>query len=159
MSWLNSLPADHAERVFRSCHGAPAWAAAMTHGRPYPSAATVLEAAERSAAALTRDDWLAAFDAHPRIGARGGLSTQSQREQAGAGSAPETVLAALAEANAEYERRFGFVFLICASGLDAERMLAALRERLDNDPATEWATALGEHGKITALRLGKLVVG
>ena len=52
--------------------------------------------------------------------------------------------------------RFGYVFLICATGRSAVEMLAALRSRLSNDPSAELQIAAGEQAKITALRLKAL---
>jgi len=157
LAWLNALPAERAQEVLLGCNAAPVWAGAMTAGRPYPSRADLIEAGGRVADGLDRDDWLVAFDAHPRIGARGRLSLRSRQEQAGVGSVPAEVLAALDEGNREYEERFGHVFLVCASGLSAEQMLAALQQRLSHDAETELAIATAEHRKITALRLASLV--
>lgn len=157
LAWLNALPAEQAQQVLLACNAAPAWAGALTAGRPYADRPALLVAAQRAAERLDRDEWLAAFAAHPRIGARGGLTVSSRQEQAGTDDAAPAVLAALAEANREYEERFGHVFLICASGLPAEQMLASLRERLSHDADTELGIAIAEHRKITALRLSSLL--
>ena len=102
-----------------------------------------------------------AFADHPRIGDREALArrfplthTLSSQEQAGVAGAGEDLLTALAEANEAYQQKFGYIFIICASGLDAPTMLARLRERLDNDAETELRAAAEEQAKITALRLG-----
>lgn len=65
----------------------------------------------------------------------------------------------LAAENREYERRFGHVFLISASGRGADDVLAALRARMGNDPATELRVAAAEQRKITRLRLERLLKG
>ena len=91
-------------------------------------------------------------NAHPRIGAR--VSGQSAAEQSGVS---DTSRDALAAANAEYEERFGHVFLICAAGLSGEEMLAALRERLNNDDHAERKVAATELQKITVLRARKVL--
>lgn len=157
LAWLNALPAEQAERALLASNAAPAWATAVTAGRRYPDRAALLRAADRAADLLDRNDWLVAFAAHPRIGVGGPLSVTSSQEQAGAAGAPAEVLAALAAENSAYEEKFGHVFLICASGLTAGQMLAALRERRSHDADSELAVAVTEHRKITALRLGKLL--
>ncbi len=157
LAWLNALPPQQAQQVLLGCNAAPVWAAAVVARRPFANAAALFTAAHEAADALGRDGWLAAFAAHPRIGERSGLSARSAQEQAGAAGASAQESAALVEANHRYEQRFGHVFLICASGLLAEHMLGALRERLGNDADAEFAVAIAEHRKITALRLRGLL--
>src|SRR5512134_557657 len=139
------------------------WAAAMIAARPFASDAALFDAAERSWWALDRADWLEALAAHPRIGdgvaaGPGHSATRewSRQEQARAATASPEVRTALAAGNAEYERRFGHVFLICATGRPADEILAELRRRLENDPAAEIREAAGEQAKITRLRLARL---
>ena len=110
------------------------------------------------------DDWREAFRHHPRIGERQAERTQSDtarglssREQAAVQGAGEDDIAALAEANRAYEARFGHGFIVCATGRTAPEMLAMLKERVKNDPATELTIAAGEHRKITRLRLERLL--
>jgi OHCU decarboxylase len=106
---------------------------------------------------LGPEDWLEAFAAHPRIGEAGGASADwSRQEQAGVGGDTD-VQERLARGNADYEARFGHVFLISAAGRDAPEILAALTERLGNDPATELRVAAEEHRRITRLRLERLM--
>ena len=81
----------------------------------------------------------------------------SRQEQVGTESASPETLANLADANLEYEDRFGHIFIVCASGRNAAEMLAAARERLGNDPETELAIAAEEQRKITRLRLERLL--
>jgi OHCU decarboxylase len=161
--------------------------------RPFADAAALAATAADVWDSLTPDDWLQAFAAHPRIGARapvGGArgpdrasggprrpgpgvsggpqpdpgasradpgASWSRAEQARVGDADPGVLAALAAGNLAYERRFGHVFLIFAGGRSAEDLLAALHQRLDNDPEVELRVAAAEQRKITALRLDKLL--
>jgi 2-oxo-4-hydroxy-4-carboxy-5-ureidoimidazoline decarboxylase len=103
---------------------------------------------------LTDEEWLAAMQAHPRIGERGGAD--STREQSRAMDASAETLALLAAENRRYEERFGHVFLIFASGRGADEILAELRRRIKNDPATELAEARRELRKIAHLRLDRL---
>jgi len=133
-----------------ACCASRRFARALAAGRPYPSADAVAAAISAVFESLTWDDVLEAMSAHPRIGAR--VSGQSAVEQSGVGDSSR---AALAAANVRYEARFGHVFLICASGLSGEQMLAAVRQRLNNDLLTERTVATAELEKITALRVGK----
>lgn len=141
----------------------------MVSRRPYKTNEEVKNTAEIVADQLTDDDWLEAFSHHPRIGDRAALaakfaaqSTDADRpweavEQSGAAEASDDVLDAIAAANAEYDRKNGFLFLICATGKSAEEMLVALNERLENDATTEMKIAASEQRKITQLRLDKLL--
>jgi 2-oxo-4-hydroxy-4-carboxy-5-ureidoimidazoline decarboxylase len=144
---FNASSPDDAESVMLSCCASRRFARAMAAGRPYPSADAVRAAISAVFESLTWDDVLEAMSAHPRIGARAG--GQSAAEQSGVG---DDSRAALAAANAEYEARFGHVFLICATGLSGQQMLAAARQRLNNDLFTERTVATAELRKITVLR-------
>ncbi|HVG25293.1 MAG TPA: allantoicase [Thermoanaerobaculia bacterium] len=147
---VNSL--FDARELLRVC-ASPKWAESMMAARPFASWDAML--AHARSIELTDDEWLAAFAAHPRIGERkGGWSSQ---EQSGTHSAADETLRRLAEGNREYEEKFGFVYLICATGKSAEEMLTALDARLRNDRATELRNAAEEHQKINELRLEKLV--
>lgn len=157
--YLNALSEERARAALQRCCGARHWVDGMLAARPFASDAELLAAAERVWWGLGRADWLEAFAAHPRIGARAEAMTDwARREQAGANGAAEATLAALAQGNRTYEERFGHVFLICATGRTADEMLGALRGRLTNDPATELRVAAEEQAKITRLRLDRLAV-
>jgi len=133
----------------------------MLQRRPFGNDARLLSAARIEWFGLSESDWLEAFSHHPPIGDRASLESRfpgthdlSSKEQAGVGGANAEVIAALAEANAHYLERFGFIFIVCATGKSAEEMLGLLRDRLNNDRATELRIAANEQAKITALRLG-----
>jgi 5-hydroxyisourate hydrolase / 2-oxo-4-hydroxy-4-carboxy-5-ureidoimidazoline decarboxylase len=133
----------------------------MESRRPYRDIAELLETADRVWWSLTPADWREAFAAHPRIGEKKQDQEDrsrrwSEEEQSGAAGAREAVLADLAEANRIYEERFGYIFIVCATGKSAEEMLALLRARLKNDPETEVRIAAEEQRKITRLRLEKM---
>jgi len=130
-----------------------AWVAAMAAARPWDGRAGLLAANDAATAALTEADLAEAMAGHARIGRPKEGDAASQREQAGVRGADAALLAELAEANAAYEARFGHVFLICATGRGAAEMLAALRERCGNDPATEREVVREELRKINAIRL------
>jgi OHCU decarboxylase len=128
----------------------------MAGERPFAIPGRVREAADRIWRGLARQDWLEAFRSHPRIGDRSATGREAE-EQAGAKSAPSEILEALAVGNRAYEARFGYIFIVCASGKSAPQMLAQLEARLGNDPETELAVAAEEQRKITQLRLEKLL--
>lgn len=127
----------------------------MVAARPFADRAALLADADAVWSRLRTEDWLEAFRAHPRIGEARAL--RSEPEQARARDAGETVLAALAEGNRLYEERFGHIFLIRAAGRGAVEMLANLRARLRNDPATELRVAAEQQREITRLRLERLL--
>lgn len=153
---LNTLSPEVARAALGECCGASAWVERMAGGRPFASDAALFEAADRIWWALAPGDWLEAFARHPRIGERNGGAWSTQ-EQSAASSATDATRKALAQGNREYEKRFGHVFLICATGLSADQMLGELTRRLANDPARELHLAAAEQAKITRLRLEKLV--
>jgi 2-oxo-4-hydroxy-4-carboxy-5-ureidoimidazoline decarboxylase len=155
LAQLNALPAADAVTLLLGCCAAPGWARQVAAGRPYPSVAGLLAAADSAWATREPGDLAAAMAGHPRIGERG-LSGPSRQEQAGVGSDPR-VLAALRAANQAYQERFGHVFLICATGLGPGDILAALQQRMANDGDTELAVTAAEIGKINAIRLQRLV--
>ncbi len=172
---LNRLPLEQARAALERCRGARAWGEGMCAARPWRERAALLAAAERVADALEREGWLEAFAHHPRIGDRetlrakfaaapagGGEAPRSaaawaRAEQHGASAASEATLDALAEGNRAYERRFGYIFIVCATGKSADEMLAHLHARLANDPEIELANAVREQRAITRLRLEKLL--
>src|SRR5215207_3431712 len=151
LAWLNSLTADEAAKELLQCCGSTRWATEMTDKRPFPSLETLLSAATDVWWSLDRSDWLEAFRSHPKIGekkAADKVSVQSQqwsgREQAGVANAPDATVSSLANLNRTYEQKFGFIFIICATGKTSDEMLVALRERLQNDPDVELRTAASE---------------
>ena len=151
---LNALPGGDAVRLLLGCCSAPGWARRVAGGRPYAGVDDLLAAADAAWADRGPGELDAAMAGHPRIGERR-LSAQSRQEQSGVGSDAGTARA-LRDANAAYETRFGHVFLICATGRGPDDILAELRRRMTNDPATELEVAAAEIGKINALRLRKL---
>jgi 2-oxo-4-hydroxy-4-carboxy-5-ureidoimidazoline decarboxylase len=157
---LDLADADTARRVLHACCGSTRWVERMLARRPFQSESALLATAEDEWRALGPDDWREAFAHHPKIGDREALRTRfpathhlSEREQAGVSGAHQDVLDALAAGNRAYEAKFGYIFIVCATGLTAEEMLERLRARLPNDPETEIQIAAGEQEKITAIRL------
>jgi 2-oxo-4-hydroxy-4-carboxy-5-ureidoimidazoline decarboxylase len=145
-----------ARAALRSCCGSSRWVDRMMARRPFHSREAVLGAAREEWFALSPEDWREAFSHHPPIGDRGRFPETrrlSAREQEGVGGASEDILTALAEGNRAYEEKFGYIFIVCATGKSAEEMLALLRARMANDPQTEIGIAADEQAKITAIRL------
>jgi OHCU decarboxylase len=154
---FNRLSDEEAAAQLLPVYHSRRWAKEMAAGRPYADLAALQRAADEVWLGLGPEDWLEAFAAHPRIGEAGGASADwSRQEQAGVGGDTD-VQERLARGNADYEARFGHVFLISAAGRDAPEILAALTERLGNDPATELRVAAEEHRRITRLRLERLM--
>jgi OHCU decarboxylase len=161
---LNALPDAAAERELIRCCGSSRWARAMAAARPYHTIEAVHATADKIADLLLPSDWLEAFAAHPRIGGQerregqeGQEATWSQQEQAAVASADDSIRDRLRAANAKYEARFGYIFIVCATGKSALQMLTMLEERLAHAPADELLIAAEEQRKITQLRLTKLV--
>lgn len=163
---LNALDAAAARARFADCCGSRRWLEAMLAARPFADRGELHAAAERAFAALGPDDWRAAFAAHPRIGAAAASGRQSARgerwssgEQAGARDASDADRRALAAGNDAYFERFGYTFIVCATGRSAAEMRAILERRLANDAQSELAEAAIEQRRITALRLDKMLAG
>lgn len=161
---LNRLSAEDARAALLACCGSTRWADALAALRPYWDVGQLLNLGGRVWRELPREDWLEAFRAHPKIGEQKaeretGAAAQrwAEGEQSRAREASDETLAALAEANREYEGRFGFIFIVCATGRSAGEMLTLLRERLPNDAETELRVAAGEQWRITELRLKKFL--
>lgn len=164
LAGLNSLSAHEAAKELLQCCGSKRWARQMADARPYDNLADVIARANEVWQSLDREDWLEAFRSHPKIGEKKSAETVSAQsrqwsgqEQAGVNAASEETTSALATLNREYERKFGFIFIICATGKTSDEMLAALRTRLDHDAAEELPIAAAEQSKITELRLKKLL--
>lgn len=134
----------------------------MTRARPFDTPETLHAVARETWRGLLPEDWLEAFACHPRIGDREAMPTKlagawSGDEQSGVAAAADDTIEELMAGNRAYEERFGHIFIICATGLSAEEMLAALRTRLQAEPGGEILAAAAEQEKITALRLDKLI--
>jgi 2-oxo-4-hydroxy-4-carboxy-5-ureidoimidazoline decarboxylase len=171
LTWFNQMPAGAAQQALLDCCSAPEWAEQMAAGRPYASAEDAIRLSSAIVAALTTTDLAAALAGHPRIGERpdtskGGANQDgaraadwSRQEQSGVEAGDTATRQALAEANLEYEQRFGHIYLVCASGRTGQDLLALLRGRLQNEPEDEWHVVRTELQKINALRLQRLLAG
>lgn len=161
---LNMLPGSRLEEALERCCGSQNWVSQMSARRPFARVEELHAAAEEIWWSLSEGDWLEAFSCHPRIGDIEGLrkkygSTRawSEEEQGGVHGVDEAILAALDRGNREYEEKFGFTFLVCATGKSAAQMLDLLRGRLPNERRAELRIAAEEHTKITRIRLEKLL--
>lgn len=161
---LNNLSDKHfIEEIQKAC-GSTSWLKQMSDFRPFKNAEELILKAEEAWSNTTEKDWLEAFDHHPKIGDLNSLENKfastkalAGGEQASVQSASNETLTELAQGNAEYEKKFGFIFIVCATGKSAEEMLALLNARLPNDRSTELKTAAAEQQKITQLRLKKIL--
>lgn len=161
---LNSLPVNEAELEFGKCCGSIKWARRMTSERPFTNSDQLVTLADRIWWSLEPVDWLEAFASHPKIGdkkAARPTATEAQKwaaqEQSGTENVSDETARLLADLNREYEEKFGYIYIVCATGKSSEEMLANLRERLPNDAETELRIAAREQSRITKLRLGKLI--
>jgi 2-oxo-4-hydroxy-4-carboxy-5-ureidoimidazoline decarboxylase len=139
-----------------ACCGSSAWANAMFARQPFPDAKTLHQAADEVWWSLTDEDWLEAFSKHPKIG-QASIAKWPAQEQSGLVAAAERTIEELARLNAEYAARFGFIFIVCATGKSAAEVLELLRSRINHSRAEEIRIAAAEQAKITHLRLDKLL--
>jgi 2-oxo-4-hydroxy-4-carboxy-5-ureidoimidazoline decarboxylase len=161
---FNALPLAQAESALTDCCGATRWAMGVAARRPYADAEALYKAADSVWWKLDRADWLEAFSHHPQIGDQPASGSESARkwaegEQTGARSASGDVKERLARANRAYFEKFGYIYIVCATGKTAEGMLAILNQRLQNDQASELSIAAEQQRLITRIRLEKLLVG
>lgn len=136
----------------------------MTSERPFANPEHLNTVADRVWWSLEPSDWLEAFVSHPKIGERSAarkVAAEAEhwatQEQSGVTNAAEETMRSLADLNQEYEEKFGYIFIVCATGKSSEEILAILQDRLPNDPETEIRIAAREQSRITKLRLGKLL--
>jgi 2-oxo-4-hydroxy-4-carboxy-5-ureidoimidazoline decarboxylase len=152
---VNAMEPNRLTGLFRQCVAVERWARELTGGRPYPTRDALLARADELSASLTDDEIGHALGDHPRIGERVMPGSMSATEQSGVDTA--TQADRLLAANLAYERRFGHIYLVCASGRDGDDLLADLAKRLRNDAATELAVIRDELGKIARLRLSRII--
>jgi 2-oxo-4-hydroxy-4-carboxy-5-ureidoimidazoline decarboxylase len=161
---LNTLPRHQLVQELTKCCGSPSWVNKMLPFFPADDLVELLEDAEEQWFKCSEEDWKQAFAQHPKIGDIDSLKKKfastaqlASAEQSGVNSASQNMIEALAEANKKYEDKFGYIFIVCATGKSAEEMLEILQSRLLNDPKEEIEIAADEQNKITKLRLEKLL--
>lgn len=161
---LNLLSASGAESELLKCCGCKKWAQRLLAERPFESLDELSEKAARIWWSLEPADWLEAFHSHPKIGEQKAVAATAREaqqwsadEQSGMRDTSQTIVAELAQLNRVYEEKFGFIFIVCASGKSSAEMLGLLQARLENDRSEELRIAAAEQAKITQLRLRKLI--
>jgi 2-oxo-4-hydroxy-4-carboxy-5-ureidoimidazoline decarboxylase len=183
LTWFNELPAGAAQQALLDCCSAPGWAAQMAAARPFASAQDAVRRSSAIVGALTVPDLADALAGHPRIGERPAAPSGtpsdpyyradssdeapmppraadwSAQEQSGVDAEDTRTKQALAEANRQYEQRFGHIYLVCAAGRTGAELLGVLHDRLRNEPEDEWQVVRAELQKINALRLQQLITG
>ncbi len=137
------------------CCGSRRWARSMVESQPFRTVGHLLDAANRNWWKLAPEDWLEAFAAHPRIGERSAGERRPPSEQSGVKDASADLLARIAAGNRDYETRFGYIYIVCATGKSAALLSEILESRLKNEPAAELRVAAAEQNEITRVRLEK----
>lgn len=161
---INNANTDKGFDIFESCCCAPNWIKKMIQATPFADKTALLAASDKAFSELDEQDYLIAFQGHPQIGDLNTLhkkyantSGTASHEQSGMSVAESDVLEEMVALNKAYLDKFGFIFIVCASGKSAVEMLALIKARIDNDRATEVDIAGQEQAKITAIRLEKLL--
>ena len=164
----NAVSESAALEAMLACCGSKRWALAMVALRPIRNVEELSEAADRVWRTMQEPDWLEAFACHPRIGERNTECTPvhagaqsaawSRQEQSSASTANKSVLAELAEGNLLYEQRFGFTYIVCATGKTTEEMFAILKRRLASNRGAELREAAEQQRQILQIRLGKWLI-
>jgi 2-oxo-4-hydroxy-4-carboxy-5-ureidoimidazoline decarboxylase len=162
---LNRKSASEAAEDLKRCCGSRVWVEKMLSQRPFQSVDEIFSAADDIWFKLAPEDWLEAFAHHPRIGGNvealrakfASTASWAENEQKGVSQATEDVLHALSKLNDDYFEKYGYIFIVCATGKSAQEMLDILKSRLPNDKDHELKVAAGEQAKITKIRLEKLI--
>jgi 2-oxo-4-hydroxy-4-carboxy-5-ureidoimidazoline decarboxylase len=164
ISSLNELKTDAAHLAFIKCCTANAWVERMVAGMPFSSVETLVSQADINWQGLTEADYLQAFEGHPKIGDVSSLREKYRAtekiaagEQSGVSKATETTLNALKQLNDDYQEKFGFIFIVCATGKSASQMLEILSQRIVNQRSDEIINAAEEQRKILQIRIGKMI--
>jgi len=161
---INRHDVESARGILFNCCSAQRWVDGMLSARPFADRNELLQTARDIWAGMQEDDWLEAFAGHPKIGDVNSLKAKyaatralAGHEQSAVGEADDDVIEQLARYNTEYEARFGFIFIVFASGKSAGEMLQLLKRRIGNSRDRELENAAAEQLKITLLRLEKLL--
>ena len=166
MTWheLNILSKEQLKQELLKCCGSSAWVNKMLPFFPADDLVELLEDAEEQWYLCSQEDWKEAFAQHPKIGDVDSLKKKfastakwAAEEQGNINTASQQTIEALAEGNRLYEKKFGYIFIVCATGKSVEEMLVMLQTRLQNNPEVEIEVAADEQNKITKLRLEKML--
>jgi 2-oxo-4-hydroxy-4-carboxy-5-ureidoimidazoline decarboxylase len=151
------------KELLKQCCGSSAWVEKMLSIPPAEDLIDLFEDAEEKWYECSEKDWKEAFSHHPEIGDINSLKEKffsrdlAEGEQSSVKEASEQILKSLAEGNKAYKKKFGYIFIVCATGKSAEEMLGLLTARLNNNPEEEIKIAMEEQNKITRIRLQKLL--
>ena len=161
---LNQLPREERKEELLKCCGSSAWVEKMNSFFPVAQKELLLQKADEVWYSLSEKDWLEAFAHHPKIGDMASLKEKfastakwAAGEQSSVQQVSQQTIEALAKGNKDYEDKFGYIFIVCATGKSAEEMLQILKARLPNKPEEEIKIAAAEQAKITRIRLEKLL--
>jgi 2-oxo-4-hydroxy-4-carboxy-5-ureidoimidazoline decarboxylase len=159
---FHQLEESEKKTLLRQCCGSSAWIKKMLHMPHTENLNEILIYAEEKWNQCSEEDGREAFQHHPKIGDISALRQKfssdrfARSEQSSINQASENSLQLLADANKLYEEKFGYIFIVCATGKSIDEMLELLIARLRNLPAEEIKIAMNEQNKITKLRLQKL---
>lgn len=155
---FNKLDKSTAAKELFSCCGSEQWVSLMMSTFPFASEKLLVERATGSWYDVCgKADWLQSFTHHPKIGDSSSLKEKfAGKEQAGVAAASNETIEALMKGNEDYEKKFGFIFIVCATGRSADEMLQLQNGRLTNSYDEELNIAMGEQHKITIIRFKKL---
>jgi 2-oxo-4-hydroxy-4-carboxy-5-ureidoimidazoline decarboxylase len=159
---FNQLSAEEAKTEIFKCCGCSSWAIKLTDNRPFNTIDDLRITSDTIWSTVSETDLMEAFSHHPKIGDKSSLQKKfatkewASNEQSGVNNASEEIIDELAKGNADYEKKFGYIFIVCATGKSAKEMLEMLRKRLPNSPEVEIKIAAREQNKITHLRINKL---
>jgi 2-oxo-4-hydroxy-4-carboxy-5-ureidoimidazoline decarboxylase len=166
MTWheLNTLDKQQLREELTKCCGSSAWVNKMLAFFPADDLVELLEDAEEQWYQCSEKDWKEAFTQHPKIGDVASMEKKfastaqwASEEQSAISNASQETFESLAEGNRQYEEKFGYIFIVFASGKSAGEILTILQSRLQNNPEVEIEIAADEQNKITKLRLEKLL--
>ena len=159
LSTYNNLDKEKAAQHLMDCCGSTLWVSAMMRSFPFASEKQLVDLSTKIwYYECSESDWRESFTHHPKIGDVKSLTEKfAGKEQAGVAIATQETIASLAQANTDYENKFGFIFIVCATGKSASEMLQLLLDRLKNTAEEELHIAMGEQQKITIIRFKKLL--
>ncbi len=160
---FNNLPKEQALAALMNCCSASRWAEQMVELRPFTSLPDLQASSQTVWAEMCEQDLLEAFDGHPKIGDPDSLKKKyastkeiASGEQSAVKQASDQTIDELASHNQAYLDKFGFIFIVYATGKSADEMLAIIKKRLPSSREQELVLAATEQQKITANRINKL---
>jgi 2-oxo-4-hydroxy-4-carboxy-5-ureidoimidazoline decarboxylase len=161
---INSLDAESAYKAFYQTCACNEFCKLMVETRPYINKEELFNKAKDIFKSLNKDQWLESFEGHPKIGDVNSLKEKfkntkatASNEQSGINSASDVILNDLTLYNEKYFNKFGYIFIICATGKTALEMLTLLRKRIEHNEEEEIYIASLEQLEITLIRMEKLV--